>query len=318
MSAISNMMSKEAFPDVRGSLRYDVDLGATSWFRCGGKAEVFFKPKDTTDLCDFLKSCPKDMPITVLGVASNVIIRDGGLRGVVIRLGREFAGITCDTDSACVTVGAAALDVNVARVASEHGIAGLEFLSGIPGTIGGALRMNAGAYGSEVKDCLVSCEAVTLNGEIVTYCVDEMGLSYRHNSLPDDVIFTSAVFQGRGGNAEESLSKIEDIKAKRESTQPIREKTGGSTFANPSADELATAGLPADTKAWMLIDKVGGRGFKIGGAQMSELHCNFMINTGDATAADLENLGEEMRKRVLDQYGITLRWEIKRIGEHVS
>ncbi|PZO87680.1 MAG: UDP-N-acetylmuramate dehydrogenase, partial [Micavibrio aeruginosavorus] len=214
-----------------------------------------------------------------------------------------------------VKAGALALDANVAQVAAEAGIAGLEFFSGIPGTIGGALRMNAGCYGSETKDVLVSCEALDRQGRLHTFTPDDLHMTYRHIELPDDYIFVSAIFRGQKDNPENVLARMAEIKSKREASQPIREKTGGSTFANPPAEDIAKAGLPEGTKVWQLIDMVGGRGLKIGGAVMSEKHCNFMINEGGATAADLEALGEEIRKRVDERFGITLRWEIKRIGE---
>lgn len=354
------------FPPVRGRLTPDAPLGAVSWFRCGGTAEWLFKPADADDLAGFLKNLPSPgslmahhpLPegrgqrscasqealaavgegknddelhlITTLGVMSNCIIRDGGVRGVVIRLGREFAGIeTLSPDEErmirdtyhikakgkLLRAGAAALDGNVAALAAREGIAGLEFLSGIPGTIGGALRMNAGAYGTEIKDVLVMAEAIDRQGNIHRLTPEEMGMSYRHASVPDDYIFTGCILRGTAGEPEEIKAAIAEIKEKRGDTQPIREKTGGSTFANPSAEELAAVGLPEGTRAWQLVDRVGGRGLQIGGAQMSEKHANFMINTGAATAADLENLGEEIRRRVREQTGLELRWEIKRIGE---
>lgn len=300
-------------PAVRGRYSANAPLGAVGWFRCGGTADVLFKPADVDDLAHFLAHCPAHIPVTVLGVLSNTIVRDGGVRGVVIRLGREFAGIECDGD--VVRAGAAALDVNVATQAAESGIAGLEFLSGVPGTIGGALRMNAGAYGSETRDVLIEAEAVDRTGRIHTITVADMGMTYRHCDVPDDYIFTRAIFRGRADEPGAVAARIAEIKARREATQPIRSQTGGSTFANPTADELKAAGQPDGTKTWQLVDRVGGRGLKIGGAMMSEQHCNFMLNTGNATAADLESLGEEIRKRVLDSSGITLRWEVRRIGE---
>jgi UDP-N-acetylmuramate dehydrogenase len=235
------------------------------------------------------------------------------LRGVVIRMGREFAMITAD--DARVDAGAGALDGNVAMAAANAGIAGLEFFSGVPGTIGGALRMNAGAYSTETRDVLVEAVMLDRQGNTHRMTPAQMGMSYRHSDVPTEMIFTHATFQGRRGDPEAIKAHIAEIKAKRASTQPIREKTGGSTFANPSAADCAAAGLPEGTKAWQLIDRVGGRGFRVGGAVMSELHANFMINTGTATAADLESLGEEMIHRVQVETGILLRWEIKRIGE---
>lgn len=318
-------------PQVRGRYTESAPLGEAGWFKCGGRAEVQFKPADLQDLRDFLAATSAPVPdvemsspvcyageagtvpLHVFGAMSNTIIRDGGLPGVTIRLGREFAGIEILGDD-CVKAGALALDANVAQVAAEAGIARLEFFSGIPGTIGGALRMNAGCYGSETKDVLVSCEALDRQGRLHTFTPDDLHMTYRHIELPDDYIFVSAIFKGQKDNPANVLARMTEIKSKREASQPIREKTGGSTFANPSAEDIAKAGLPEGTKVWQLIDMVGGRGLKIGGAVMSEKHCNFMINEGDATAADLEALGEEIRKRVYERFGIGLRWEIKRMG----
>lgn len=310
------MMKKarsEDLPEIRGRYSENASLGTKGWFRCGGTADVLFKPADQEDLQYFLQNCSEDTPVHIFGVLSNCIIRDGGLRGVTIRLGREFAGIKVEGDR--ITAGALALDASVAKEAAAHGIGGLEFFSGIPGSVGGALRMNAGCYGVETKDVLVECQAVDRQGNLHTLKPDQMGMSYRHVDVPEDYIFLNATFAGRKENPEVVQSRISEIKEKREQSQPIREKTGGSTFANPSAAQLSQAGLSEDTKVWQLIDQVGGRGLKIGGAMMSEKHCNFMINTGEATAADLESLGEEIRSRVLNHCGITLRWEIRRIGE---
>lgn len=292
---------EERLPQVRGRLSYNAAIGHMTWFGVGGPAEALFKPADREDLIAFVKNCPKDIPITVLGVASNLIIRDGGIPGVVIRMGREFAQM--DVDGTTVTAGAAALDLNVALTAAKHEVAGLEFLSGIPGTIGGALRMNAGAYGGETKDVLKTAEVLFPDGTVKHMTAEEMGLSYRHNDLPKDVIFLSATFEGKKDDRAAIEARMDEIKQKRGETQPIKSKTGGSTFANPDGH-----------KAWQLIDEAGCRGLTIGGAQMSELHCNFMINTGTATAADIERLGEEVRKRVAEKSNIMLRWEIKRIG----
>ncbi len=299
-------------PVVRGRYTENAPLGSMGWFKCGGVAEVLFKPADVDDLQNFLTNCPPEIPVQIFGALSNTIIRDGGLAGVTIRLGREFAGI--EADGEFMKAGALALDANVAQVAAEAGIGGLEFLSGIPGTIGGALRMNAGCYGVEMKDVLVSCEALDRAGNLHTLHPKEMGMTYRHVDVPEDFIFISALLRGQKDSADNVLERMAEIKLKRETSQPIREKTGGSTFANPSADEIAKAGLPEGTKVWQLVDKVGGRGLKVGSAVMSEKHCNFMINEGGASAADLEALGEEIRKRVDEQFGITLRWEIKRVG----
>ena len=299
---MSAQLKSASLPQVRGRYTENAPLGEVGWFKCGGKAEVLFKPADLADLQDFLKNCAAEIPVHVFGALSNTIIRDGGLSGVTVRLGREFGGIEADGET--VKAGALALDANVAQVAAENGIGGLEFFSGIPGTIGGALRMNAGCYGTETKDVLVSCEALDRSGKLHTLIPDQMHMTYRHTEVPEDFIFISAIFKGKKDSSENVLARMAEIKMKREASQPIREKTGGSTFANP----------PGDQKVWQLIDAVGGRGFKIGGAVMSEKHCNFMINEGSATSADLKNLGEELIKRVREKFGIALRWEIKRVG----
>lgn len=292
-------------PQVRGRYTENEPLANGTWFRVGGAAEVMFKPADENDLENFLKLCPSSVPITVLGVSSNVIIRDGGLKGVVVRLGREFAAMQVDpNDPTLLQIGAANLDLNAAIFAQKHGIAGLEFLSGIPGTIGGALRMNAGCYGSEMKDVLVEAVAYDRHGVRHTATPAGMNMQYRHTDAPEDWIFVSATLRGHSGDPEAIKAHMDEIKAKREASQPIREKTGGSTFANPS-----------EMSAWQAVDKAGCRGLMVGGAQMSEKHANFMINTGNATAADLENLGDEVRRQVKEKLNIELRWEIKRIGE---
>lgn len=301
-------------PPVRGRYTENAPLGEVGWFRAGGKADVLFKPADREDLAAFLAACPAEVPVTVLGVLSNTIIRDQGIRGVVIRLGREFADIEIEAEST-VVVGAAALDINVANQAAQAGIAGLEFLSGVPGTIGGALRMNAGAYGAETREVLIEAEAMDRTGQLHRLPVAAMGMGYRHSNVPDDYIFTGAVLRGEKGDRAQIESHIAEIKTRRSQTQPIKARTGGSTFANPRTEELVAAGQPEGLKAWQLIDRVGGRGLIMGDAMMSELHCNFMINKGTATAADLEGLGEEIRRRVHEKTGIMLRWEIKRIGE---
>lgn len=295
-------MLQGRLPPVRGRLTANAPLGHMTWFGVGGSAEVLFKPADRQDLIDFVTQCPADIPLMVLGVASNLIIRDGGIRGVVIRMGREFSNI--DIQDTMVTVGAMALDVNVAEACLGKSVTGLEFLSGIPGTIGGALRMNAGAYGGELKDILLSAEVLFRDGTVKTMTAAEMKLSYRHNDLPDNVIFLGATLQGKMGNPDVIAQRMNEIKQSRSETQPIRSKTGGSTFANPAGAK----------KAWQLIDEAGCRGLKIGGAQISELHCNFMLNTGDATAADLERLGEKVRELVYATAKVMLRWEIKRVG----
>lgn len=304
----------DRLPQARGRLTPNADIAGTTWFRVGGPAQMLFRPEDMEDLTGFLAGCPEDIPVTVLGVCSNVIIRDGGIPGVVIRLGRAFAEIDCDPDSGLVTAGAAALDMNVAQYAARAGRGGIEFLSGIPGTVGGALRMNAGAYGTETVDVLKECTVLDRAGKLRRYRPDQMDMSYRHTGIPENFIFTGAAFKTIRENPDEITRRIDDIRDKRTESQPVKARTGGSTFANPSPQDLREAGLPEDRKTWQLIDAVGGRGFAIGGACMSEKHCNFMINTGEATATDLERLGEEMRRRVLEEFGVELRWEIRRIG----
>lgn len=294
-------MILDRLPKVRGRLTENAPLGPMTWFGVGGPAEVLFKPEDREDLISFVGGCPKDIPITILGVASNLIVRDGGIPGVVIRLGREFARV--EAGDTYIYAGAGALDMNVALAAEKNGLAGLEFFSGIPGTIGGALRMNAGAYGGETKDILKYADVLFRDGAVKKMTAQDMGLSYRHNGLPKDVIFLGAELKGKPGDTVEIRRRMGEIKAKRGETQPIRSKTGGSTFANPEG-----------MSAWKLIDDAGCRGLKIGGAQVSDMHCNFLINTGAATAADIERLGEEVRKRVAEKSGVMLRWEIKRIG----
>jgi UDP-N-acetylmuramate dehydrogenase len=289
-------------PAVRGSYRFDAPLARTNWFGVGGNAQVLFKPEDAADLADFIKQKPADLPLTVIGVGSNLIIRDGGLNGVVVRLGRGFTEFAAQ--GKILVAGAALLDVHLARMAADAGRAGLEFFAGIPGTVGGALAMNGGAYGRETKDVLLRAEAVMPAGDIVTLSREEMHYSYRHYGGPPGLIFTRGWFSSTADAPEAIHARIAEIQGKREETQPIRERTGGSTFKNPEGH-----------KAWQLIDAAGCRGLTIGGAQMSALHCNFMINTGGATAANLEALGEEVRARVLAHSGIALEWEIKRIGE---
>jgi len=292
---------RAAVPGLRGRLTANAPLAQLTWFRVGGPAEVMVRPADDADLAGFLAGCPADVPVTVMGVASNLLVRDGGIPGVVIRLGRGFADITADGDR--VVAGGAALDANVARVAAEAGLGGLEFLVGIPGTIGGALRMNAGAYGSEIKDVLARATAVDRAGRVHDLAPEDMGLGYRHCGCPADWIFTRAVFRARPADRGAVLARMTEIAETRAATQPIRTRTGGSTFANPDGH-----------KAWQLIDAAGCRGLRRGGAQVSGQHTNFLINTGNATAADLEGLGEEVRRRVFETSGIELRWEIRRIG----
>ena len=293
----------DKLPDVRGSLRADVSLAPFTWLRVGGAAEVLFMPKDEADLAHFLSSTPNDIPVQILGVASNTIIRDGGIKGVVIRLGPSFGQVS--TDGLQVRAGAAALDKTVAKKAAAAGIAGLEFYAGVPGTIGGALRMNAGCYGSETKDVLVNVVALDRTGRRQLMSLEEMDYSYRHCGAPLDLIFTEALYEGRADRPSVITQRMDEITTKREASQPIREKTGGSTFKNPDGHS-----------SWKLIDAAGCRGLRVGGAQMSEQHCNFMINADNATAADLEKLGETVRARVLESQGVELNWEVRRIGEY--
>jgi len=292
----------ERLPEVRGSLRADVSLAPFTWLRVGGAAEALFMPKDESDLAHFLSSTPDDIPVQVLGVASNTLVRDGGVKGVVIRLGPAFGKVS--TDGLRVTAGAAALDKTVAKKAATAGIAGLEFYAGVPGSIGGALRMNAGCYGSETKDVLQSAVALDRSGRRQVMTLEDMRYSYRHCGAAKDLIFTEAVFKGTSDTPTAITARMDDITAKREASQPIREKTGGSTFKNPEGHS-----------SWRLIDEAGCRGLRVGGAQMSEQHCNFMINADAATAADLEELGETVRARVLETQGVELHWEVRRIGE---
>ncbi len=297
----------DRLPPVRGKLEASVTLAPYTWFRVGGPAEVLFQPADEADLADFLRLCPADIPILAVGVGSNLIVRDGGVAGVVIRLSpRGFGQIS--TNGLQVTAGAACLDASVAKKAAEAGIAGLEFYRGVPGTIGGALRMNAGCYESETKDVLVSCVAYDRAGQRHEFSCADMGFTYRHTTAPADLIFVSATFQGTADDPAEILARMDAITEKREQSQPIRDKTGGSTFKNP--DALQSGGR----KSWQVIDAAGLRGYQIGGAQMSEKHCNFMINTGTATAKDLEALGEHVIQQVKATQGVDLHWEIKRIG----
>lgn len=295
----------DRLPPVRGRYTADYDLGKVTWFRVGGPAEVMFRPADAEDLADFLAAKPDDVPVTVIGVGSNLLVRDGGVAGVVIRLGGPFAEITVDEET--ITAGAAALDVNVAETARQACLGGLEFLSGIPGTIGGALRMNAGAYGGDTAGVVASAQAVDAKGRMHTLTLADLGLTYRHSAVPEDWIFTSATLTGLSEDPAVIAGRMAAIRESREASQPVRTRTGGSTFANPEGH-----------KAWQLIDQAGCRGLTRGGAMVSELHCNFLLNTGDATAADLEGLGEEVRRRVRETSGVELRWEIRRIGHELE
>ncbi len=304
----------KTLPDVRGTLTPDRPMADLSWLRVGGPAEYLFQPADIDDLRSFLAALPDDMPVFPIGVCSNLIIRDGGLRGVVIRLGRGFNGIEI-LDGNRVRAGAAALDAHVARKAAQAGI-DLAFLRTIPGAIGGAVKMNAGCYGTYTADVFVEAEAVTRDGRLITLKPGDMHFAYRSTDLPDGLIITSAVLQGPSGAPEAIEAKMADALAKREATQPVKERSCGSTFRNPAG--FSSTGRDDDVhdlKAWKLIDDAGMRGAKLGGAQMSEKHSNILINTGGATAADLENLGEKVRKKVFQHSGIELVWEIMRVGE---
>ena len=291
----------DRLPQPHGRLTADAPLGPQTWFRAGGNAEVLFRPADTQDLATFLAALPREVPVTVLGVGSNVLVRDGGIKGVVVRLMRGFTGVSVEGHE--VIAGAGAPDLNVALTARDHALTGLEFLSGIPGTIGGAFPTNAGAYGGDLAQVLISAEAVDRAGAIRTVTPAMLGLTYRHSTAPTDWIFTSARLRATPGDQLAIARRIAEIDSARAETQP-RSRTGGSTFANPT-------GL----KAWELIDSAGCRGLTVGAAQVSEKHTNFLINTGDATATDIEGLGEEVRHRVFEQSGILLQWEIRRIGE---
>jgi UDP-N-acetylmuramate dehydrogenase len=301
MPDISNNALMSRLPPVRGRLVGNAPIGPLTWFRVGGPVEVMFRPADIDDLVEFLAALPGDVPVTVIGVGSNLLVRDGGIPGIAIRLGRGFVEITPVGEE--VRAGAGALDLNVALTAAEAGIGGLEFLSGIPGTIGGGFQTNAGAYGREFKDVLVLAEALDRKGGLHRLSAAEMGLSYRHSEVNPDWIFVAARFKGTPGDPAAIARGMEEIRAAREASQPIRARTGGSTFANPPGD-----------KAWRLIDAAGCRGLTRGGAMVSEKHANFLINSGNATAADVEGLGEEVRRRVHERSGILLEWEIRRIG----
>jgi UDP-N-acetylmuramate dehydrogenase len=292
---------KARMPELRGRLLANQSLAELTWFRVGGPAQAFYMPEDENDLAYFLRNLPADIPVTSVGAGSNLIVRDGGVPGVVVRLGRGFNEIKIE-DGHRVAAGPATLDVMVARAAQTAGIAGLAFYSGIPGTIGGALRMNGGAYGGETKDVLIEARGVDRQGNIRSYSNAEMGFSYRHCGVPDDVIFTAAVFQGRAGEAEAIAAEMAEIKGKREKSQP-RNRTGGSTFKNPPGHS-----------AWKLVDEAGCRGLKVGQAKVSELHSNFLITLDGASASDIEMLGETVRARVKEHSGVELEWEIKRIG----
>lgn len=296
---------KAQLPDVRGSYRENEPLAPLTWFRVGGPAEILFKPKDAEDLADFIRHKPQNVPMTLVGVGSNLLVRDGGIPGVVVRLPAAFGTISVDQDRHQVTAGAFALDARVAQEAAKAGIGGMGFLAGIPGSIGGALRMNAGAHGAEIKDLLVEGRAIDPNGHLKTLQAKEFGHQYRHCSLDADWVFLSATFQGQPSSTDEQRRIIQSVQERREATQPIKSRTGGSTFKNPK-----------DGSAWKAVDAAGLRGHQIGGAQVSPMHCNFLLNNGSATAHDLESLGEHIRQRVFETQGCLLEWEIKRLGVH--
>jgi UDP-N-acetylmuramate dehydrogenase len=291
----------DMLPPVRGTYTYGAALKDLVWFRAGGAAEILFRPADTTDLATFLAARPADMRISVIGVGSNLLVRDGGIPGVTVRLSAAFGKI--ESQGTRVRAGAAALDAQVARVAADAGITGLEFLRGVPGTIGGALKMNAGCYGREIKDIFIEALALDSRGNAITLTPADMGFVYRKSQVRDELIFTEALFEGTLDKPDAIRARMEELNANREASQPIRSKTGGSTFKNPPGH-----------KAWQLIDDAGCRGLRLGDAQVSEKHTNFLINLGEAKAADIEALGEEVRKRVKAKSGIELEWEIKRVG----
>ena len=292
-----------AMPNLRGRLTSGTMLAGITWFRVGGPADVLFAPADEADLAYFLKHLATDIPVTVIGLGSNLLVRDGGIRGVVIRLGRGFAGVKAEPDHR-LRAGTAVPDVKVARAAADAGIAGLAFYRGIPGSIGGALRMNAGAHGRETTDVLIAARAVDRQGNIQVLSHTDMGFTYRHCAVPPDWIFTQALFQGTPGVSADILKEMDEVAAYREANQPIKDRTGGSTFKNPPGNS-----------SWKLIDAAGCRGMKIGGAKVSGMHCNFLINETGATASDIERLGETVRAKVKANSGVQLEWEIIRLGE---
>jgi len=287
---------------VRGKLQHDAQLAPLVWFKSGGPAQWLFEPKDEDDLVDFLRDLDPAVPVMALGLGSNLIVRDGGVPGVVVRLGKAFAGIE-RVDAYMLTCGAGASGISVASKARDYGIAGLEFLRGIPGTVGGFVRMNGGAYGREVADILLHCDVALRSGECITFSVEQLEYSYRHSRLPDEAVVYSATFRGMQGDPAVIQAEMHRIAQSREESQPLRSRTGGSTFKNPPGH-----------KAWALIDAAGCRGLTHGGAQVSEKHCNFLLNLGDATSSEIEELGEEVRRRVEAKTNISLEWEIQRVG----
>ena len=299
-----------ALPEFRGKMMKNAELAPYTWFRVGGAADALILPADVDDLQSVLRALPRDVPVTILGVGSNTIVRDGGIDGVVIRLMGKYWGDIRREGETTLIARAGTLDLSVAKAAAREGVGGLSFLSGIPGSIGGAVRTNAGCYGRELSDVVIAVEGVTRSGEAMKLARDEIEFSYRHTNFPPDIIVTALHLRGDAGGVPEKLTEeIAAHQQRRAETQPIKEKTGGSTFANPDPP-----GTPDARSSWKLIDAAGCRGLRVGGAMVSEKHCNFLINTGEATAADIEALGELVRARVLDRSGVDLRWEIRRIG----
>ncbi len=301
-AAQAEPVEARALPKPHGKLTANAPLAPLVWFKAGGKADWLFEPKDLTDLQGFLRELDPAVPVMALGLGSNLIVRDGGMPGVVVRLGKSFAGVKLSGDQTLVCGGGAS-GILVSSTARDQGIAGMEFLRSIPGTVGGFVRMNGGAYGGEVKDILLDADVVLRDGTLVTLPVADLHYTYRHSELPEQAIVVAARFKGRKGDPEAIQAEMDRISASREASQPLRSKTGGSTFKNPHGH-----------KAWQLVDEAGCRGLTLGGAQVSEKHTNFLINTGDASSADIENLGEEVRRRVKDKSGVELEWEIKRVG----
>lgn len=297
------MTTTLALPPVRGKLTANAPLAPLVWFKAGGSAEWLFEPKDADDLSAFLAALDPETPVMALGLGSNMIVRDGGVPGVVIRLGKAFADVTI-IDPLTLRCGGGASGILVSSIARDAGIGGLEFLRSIPGTVGGFVRMNGGAYGREVKDVLVDCDVILRSGERKTLQLSDLGYTYRHSELPEGATVIAATFKGHVAEPEAVQAEMDRISASREASQPLRSKTGGSTFKNPDGH-----------KAWQLVDEAGCRGLQIGGAQVSEKHTNFLINVGEATSADIEALGEEVRRRVKDKSGVTLEWEIQRVGK---
>ncbi len=296
-------MMADTLPRVAGKLTPNAPLAPLVWFKSGGTAEWLFEPKDVADLQSFLRDLDPTVPVMALGLGSNLIVRDGGVQGVVVRLGKTFAKVSLSADLT-LDCGAGASGILVSSTARDNGVAGLEFLRSIPGTVGGFVRMNGGAYGGEVKDVLVDCDVVLRDGSLQTLGNRMLDYTYRHSSLPQGAIVMAARFTGRAGEAQAIQAEMDRISASREASQPLRSKTGGSTFKNPDGH-----------KAWQLVDEAGCRGLTMGGAQVSEKHCNFLLNLGEATSADIEGLGEEVRRRVKDKSGVELEWEIQRVGK---